>query len=327
MNAIPITAITAISTLALTCNAAAPASAQAQTAASRPLRIIVPYTAGSSSDIRGRIVAQALAAQLEQPVIIDNRPGIAGADILAKATPDGQTTGFLNATVLATATLLSSTLPYDPDRDYTAVALISNSPEVLVTDAKLNLNSVAELIAHAKANPGKLNFGSAGATSLTRLAMELFKIEAGVNIVHVPYKGIGLAINDTIGGRVQTLISDLSGVQPFIRSGALKALAVTSARRIPLLPEVPTTAEAGLPKVLSDNLTGLMAPIATPSPSLRRLHDAVVVALKKPAVVQQLTNQGVIPTPASADEFRKLVRDERARWAPIIKAHGIRADG
>ncbi len=318
-------AMALVATAAITATATVPALAQ--TAPVRPLRIIVPYTAGSSSDIRGRIVAQAMAAQLGQPVIIDNRPGIAGADILAKAMPDGQTTGFLNATVLATATLLSATLPYDPDRDYTAVALISNSPEVLVTDAKLNFHSVAELIAHAKAHPGKLNFGSAGATSLTRLAMELFKVEAGVNLVHVPYKGIGLAINDTIGGRVQTLISDLSGVQPFIRTGALKALAVTSARRIPLLPDVPTMAEASLPKVLSDNLTGLVAPAATPAPALRRLHDAVASALKKPDVAQQLANQGVIPTPATADEFRRLVREERARWSPIIKAHGIRADG
>jgi tripartite-type tricarboxylate transporter receptor subunit TctC len=312
-------------TLALACMLCAPA--HAQTSSARPIRIIVPYTAGSSADIRGRIVAQALAAQLAQPVVIDNRPGIAGADILAKATPDGLTTGFLNATVLATATLLSATLPYDPDRDYTAVALIANSPEVLVTDARLNLNSVAELIAHAKTHPGKLNFGSAGATSLTRLAMELFKGEAGINLVHVPYKGINLAINDTIGGRVQTLISDLSGVQPFVRSGALKALAVTSARRIPLLPGVPTMGEAGLPNVISDNLTGLVAPAATPAPSLRRLHDAVVAALNKPEVTLQLTNQGVIPTPASADEFRRRVREERARWTPIIKAHGIRADG
>ncbi len=313
--------------ISVTMLACAAASVHAQTSTTRPIRIIVPYTAGSSADIRGRIVAQALAAQLEQPVVIDNRPGITGADLLAKAAADGHTTGFLSATVLATAKLLSANLPYDPERDFTAVALISNSPEVLVTDAKLNFNSLGDLIAHAKAHPGKFNFGSSGATSLTRLAMELFKIEAGVNLVHVPYKGINLAINDTIGGRVQTLISDLSGVQPFIRSGALKALAVTSARRIPLLPNVPTMAEAGLPKVLSDNLTGLMAPAATPANAKRRLHDAVMISLKKPDVVQQLSNQGVIPTPASAGEFEALVREERVRWAPIIKAYGIRADG
>ena len=139
-----------ISATVLTCTTA---SAQAQTSTTRPIRIIVPYTAGSSADIRGRIAAQALAAQLEQPVVIDNRPGITGADILAKAAPNGHTTGFLSATVLATAKLLSANLPYDPERDYTAVALISNSPEVLVTDAKLNFNSLSDLISHAKANP------------------------------------------------------------------------------------------------------------------------------------------------------------------------------
>lgn len=307
--------------------AAAPVAAQTAASVARPMRIVIPYAAGSSSDIRGRIIAQAMAVPLGHAVVIDNRPGIAGADMLAKATPDGQTSGFLNATVLATATLLSSSLPFDPDRDYAPVALIANSPEVLVTDTKLNLNSVAELISHVKANPGKLNFGSAGATSLTRLAMELFKAEAGLSILHVPYKGIGLAINDTIGGRVQMLISDLSGVQPFVRSGALKALAVTSARRIPLLPGVPTMAEVGLPNVISDNLTGLVVPSATPGAPIRRLYDAAISALGKPEVVQQLTNQGVIPTPASAAELRTRVRDERQRWAPIIKTHNIRADG
>jgi tripartite-type tricarboxylate transporter receptor subunit TctC len=143
----------------------------------------------------------------------------------------------------------------------------------------------------------------------------------------VPCKGINLAINDTIGGRVQTLISDQSGVQRFIRSGALKALPVTSLRRIPLLPNVPTMAEAGLPKVLSNNLTGRMVPAATPANAEQRLHDAVMMSLKKPDVVELLSNQGVIPTPASAGKFEALLREKRVRWARIIKAHGIRADG
>ena len=309
-------AMALVATAAITATATVPALAQ--TAPVRPLRIIVPYTAGSSSDIRGRIVAQAMAAQLGQPVIIDNRPGIAGADILAKAMPDGQTTGFLNATVLATATLLSATLPYDPDRDYTAVALISNSPEVLVTDAKLNFHSVAELIAHAKAHPGKLNFGSAGATSLTRLAMELFKVEAGVNLVHVPYKGIGLAINDTIGGRVQTLISDLSGVQPFIRTGALKALAVTSARRIPLLPDVPTVGEIIPGFEVPPSWTGLLGPAQLSPAVLARISGDAIRALNQPETRARFVDTG-IPM-LSQSVLLKGVNDDPQTLGALMRA-------
>jgi tripartite-type tricarboxylate transporter receptor subunit TctC len=306
---------------------AAPLWAWAQSGASRAVRIIIPYVAGSPADIRGRIIMQALAAQLGQPVVVDNRPGLIGQELLAKATPDGLTGGLISATVAATATLLASNLNFDPERDYAPVALLANSPQAIVIDAKLNLNTMAEFIAHAKANPGKLNYGSAGVTSLVRLASELFKIEAGIDLTHIPYKGAGPAITDMLGGRVQMVIADMSGIQAHVKSGALKALAATSAKRLPLLPNVPTTAEVGLPKVISDNLTGLLVPAATPAAAKQRLHDAVVAVLKTPALVRQLEQQGIITTPDSGPAYAKLVREERARWTPIIKAHGIRADG
>ena len=307
--------------------AAAPQNAPAQAVPVRAVRIIIPYVAGSPADIRGRIITQALSHELQQPVVVDNRPGLVGQEVLAKATPDGLTGGLISATVAATATLLASNLSFDPDRDYASVALLANSPQAIVTDAKLNLNTLSEFIAHAKANPGKLNYGSAGVTSLVRLATELFKIEAGIDLTQIPYKGAGPAITDMMGGRVQLVIADVSGIHAFVRSGALKALAITSAKRVPLLPNVPTTAELGMPRMISDNLTGLVVPAATPVAAKQRLHDAVVAALKSPGVVRQLEQQGIIATPDSAQAYTSRVREERARWAPIIKAHGIRADG
>lgn len=299
--------------------------AAGQSFPSRPIKLIVPFAPGASGDIRGRIFAKAFSEHVGQPVVVENMGGgggIVGANAIAKSPKDGYTIGLLGTTFMATASLLSSNLPF-ADADLAPIALVTNSPQAIAVSAKSGFKSIADLVQYAKANPGKLNFGSAGPSSITRLAMEHFNGEAGVNIVHVPYKGIGPALVDLIGGQVQVVVSDVSGLQTHIKSGAVIPLAITSGQRISALPNVPTTAEVGLARVISDNRTGLMMAAGTPPSLVQTLGDAARAVLRKPEVVQQLAQGGVIATPGTADEYWTIVRDERARWAPIIKANNI----
>ncbi len=301
----------------------------AQTFPSKPLRIVVPFAAGGSADAMARILAQGMTAQLGQPITIENRGGaggIIGIDAVAKAAPDGYTLGLGNATGMSAAQFMTDKMPFDSDRDLAHLTLVVRVPEVLVANSKLGFNTTANLVTYAKANPGKLNYGSAGASSIIRLAVELFKVEAGVDIVHVPYKGIGPAVIDLLAGQVQLTIADVPAVLQHIRSGALKPLAITSAKRVPMLPDVPTTAEVGYPKVLSDNWYGLIAPGATPADVQRRLHAAAVAALQSPDIAQQFLAQGALPAPGSSDDFRATHRDEKAKWQPIVKANNIKLD-
>jgi tripartite-type tricarboxylate transporter receptor subunit TctC len=309
--------------------AALPASVRGQAFPSRPLRIIVPFAAGGSADVIARILAQGMSTQLGQPVQVENRGGaggIIGIDAVAKAAADGYTLGLGNATGMSAAQFMTDKMPFDSDRDLAHLTMVVRVPEVLVANAKLGFANTAALVAYARANPGKLNYGSAGASSIIRLACELFKAEAGVDIVHVPYKGIGPAVVDLLAGQVQLTIADVPAVLQHIRSGALKALAVTSSRRIPMLPDLPTSAEVGYPKVLSDNWYGLIAPAGTPAEIQKRLHGAAVAALQSADIAQQLTAQGALPAPGSAEEFRSAHRDEKAKWAPIVKANNIKLE-
>jgi tripartite-type tricarboxylate transporter receptor subunit TctC len=308
--------------------AAAPA-APAQSFPSHPLKIIVPFAAGGSADVVARIFGQSLSTQLGQPVVIDNRGGgggVIGIDAMAKSSRDGYGLGLANAAALAAAQYMTDKLPYDSDKDLAHITIVARVPEVLVANAKLGFANTAALVAYAKANPGKLNYGSAGASSIIRLAMELFKGEAGVDIVHVPYKGIGPAVTDLLAGQVQVTIADMPAVLQHIGSGAFKALAVTSAKRVTMLPDVPTTAEAGYPKVLSDNWYGFVAPAGTPPEILKRLNAAAVAALQNPEAVKQFEAQGALAAPGTPAEFEAALRDEKAKWAPIVKANHIRLD-
>ena len=301
----------------------------AQAFPSKPLKIVVPFAAGGSADAMARILAQGMTAQLGQPITIENRGGaggIIGIDAVAKAAPDGYTLGLGNATGMSAAQFMTDKMPFDSDRDLAHLTLVVRVPEVLVANSKLGFNTTANLVTYAKANPGKLNYGSAGASSIIRLAVELFKVEAGVDIVHVPYKGIGPAVIDLLAGQVQLTIADVPAVLQHIRSGALKPLAITSAKRVPMLPDVPTTAEVGYPKVLSDNWYGLIAPGTTPADVQRRLLAAAVAALQSPDIAQQFLAQGALPAPGSSDDFRATHRDEKAKWQPIVKANNIKLD-
>ncbi len=317
--------------LAAACSGAAlaPGLAAAQAFPTKPLKIVVPFAAGGSADAMARILAHGMSAQLGQSITVENRGGaggIIGIDAVAKAAPDGYTLGLGNATGLSAAQFMTDKMPFDSDKDLALLTLVVRVPEVLVANSKLGFNTAANLVSYAKANPAKLNYGSAGASSIIRLAVELFKVEAGIDIVHVPYKGIGPAVVDLLAGQVQVTIADVPAVLQHIRSGALKPLAITSAKRVPMLPDVPTTAEIGYPKVLSDNWYGLIAPAGTPPEVQKRLHAAAVAALQDPQIAQQFLAQGALPAPGSAEDFRATHRDEKAKWLPIVKANNIRLD-
>jgi tripartite-type tricarboxylate transporter receptor subunit TctC len=315
--------------LVLIAAALAAGAVTAQSYPSKPVRLVVGFPAGGPADIFGRAFAQGLSAGLAQPVIVENRSGVGGVlgiDAVAKAQPDGYMLGFNNQGSVAMAPYYMAKMPFNPDKDLALITTVVKVPEVVVVNPSLPVNSLAELIAYAKANPGKINFGSAGAGGITHLACELLKAEAKIDVVHVPYKGAAPAVTDLLGGQVQMGIFDVPVVLPHIQQGKFKALAVTSAKRAPPLPQVPTTAEVGYPKVISDNWYGLVAPAGTPPAVLNRIHEASVAALRSPALVEQFAKVGGIPAPSTRDEYAVFLGEEQQRWSAIIKAIGFKED-
>jgi len=301
----------------------------AQSYPSRPVHLVVGFPAGGPADIFGRTFAQALSSGLGQPVVVENKSGVGGVlgiDTVAKASPDGYTLGFNNQGSVAMAPYYMAKMPFNPNKDLALITTVVKVPEVVVVNPSLPVNSLAELIAYAKANPGKINFGSAGAGGITHLACELLKAEARIDVVHVPYKGAAPAVGDLLGGQVQMGIFDVPVVLPHIRSGKFKALAVTSAKRAPPLPEVPTTAEVGYPRVISDNWYGLVAPAGTPPAALKKIHEASIAALRSPALVEQFAKISGIPAPSTPEEYAAFLGEEQARWSAIIKAIGFKED-
>jgi len=315
--------------LVLIAAALAAGAVTAQSYPSKPVRLIVGFPAGGPADIFGRTFAQALSAGLGQTVIVENKSGVGGVlgiDTVAKAGPDGYTLGFNNQGSVAMAPYALTKMPFNPNKDLALITTVVKVPEVVVVNPSLPVNSLAELIAYAKANPGKINFGSAGAGGITHLACELLKAEARIDVLHVPYKGAAPAVSDLLGGQVQMGIFDVPVVLPHIKSGKFKALAVTSAKRAPPLPEVPTTAEVGYPKVISDNWYGLVAPAGTPSAVLKRVHEASIAALHSPALIEQFAKVSGIPAPSTPEEYTAFLGEEQARWSGIIKAIGFKED-
>ena len=293
----------------------------------KPVRLIVPFPAGGPADLFGRGLAQGMSANLGQPVIVENKGGVGGVlgvDSVAKAAPDGYTLGLNSASTVSIAPFSMSTIPYDPNKDLALITTVVRVPEVLAVHPSLPVNSLAELVAYAKANPGKVNFGSAGSGSITHLAGELLKAEAKIDLVHIPYKGAAPAVNDLLGGQVQMGVFDVPVLLPHIRAGKLKALAVTSGSRASTLPDVPTTGELNYPKVLSDNWYGLVAPAATPPAVLKRLNEAAVAALRSPELVEQYAKVSGIASPSTPQEYAAFLAVEQAKWGAIVKAIGFR---
>jgi len=303
------------------------AAALAQSYPSKPIRMIVPFPAGGPADIFGRSFAQGMAEQLGQPVVIENIGGVGGVlgvDRAAKSAPDGYTLGFNSGSTLSIAPYSFVKLPYDVKKDFALITLVVRVPEVLAVHPSLPVNSLSELIAYAKANPGKVNFGSAGGGSITHLAGELLKAEAKIDLVHIPYKGAAPAVNDLLGGQVQMGIFDVPILLGHIRSGKLKALAVTSAARAPTLPDVPTTAEGAYPNVTSDNWYGLVAPATTPQEVLKRIHAAAVATLRSAAVAEQFAKVGGVASPGTPQDYASFLAAEQAKWSRIVNAIGFK---
>lgn len=303
--------------------------AWAQPYPSKPIKLIVPFPAGGPADLFARVLGSGMAAELGQQVVIENRAGaggLSGVDALAKSAPDGYTIGMNGAAALSAIPFMVSRMPFDWRKDLALLTLVVRVPEVLVVHPSVAASTLQEFVAHARANPRKINFGSAGAGSITHLAGELLKIEARIDLVHVPYRGAAPAVNDLLGGHVQMVVLDTPVLLPHIRSGAVKALAVTSAARSAALPDVPTTGEAGFGNVLSDNWYGLSAPAGVPAEMLDKLHRAAMTALQSADLKKQLDSQDALPLPTTPAEFAAFVQAEQAKWRPIVAATGTRID-
>ena len=305
----------------------AAAAAGAQPYPAKPLRMIVPFPAGGPADLFGRGLAAAMAADFGQPVLVENVSGVGGVlgvERALKSPPDGYTLGFNSGSTLSIAPYSLAKLPYDIKKDVALITLVVRVPEVLAVHPSLPAASLADLVAYARSNPGKVNFGSAGGGSITHLAGELLKAEAKIDLVHVPYKGAAPAVSDMVGGQVQMGIFDVPVLLAHIRSGRLRALAVTSASRAPALPDVPTTAEAGYAGVTSDNWYGLIAPAATPSAVLRRIHSAAISSLNTASLREQFEKVGGMASPGTPQEYAAFLAAEQAKWSRIVAAIGFR---
>jgi tripartite-type tricarboxylate transporter receptor subunit TctC len=252
--------------------------------------------------------------------------GVLGVERAAKSPPDGYTLVLNSSSAVSIAPFSMAKMPYDPLKDLALITTVVRVPEVLAVNPVLPVHSLAELVAYARANPGKINFGSAGSGTITHFAGESLKVEANINLVHIPYKGAAPAVQDLLGGQVQMGVFDVPILLPHIRSGKLKALAVTSARRAPSLPEVPTTADGGYPKVISDNWYGLVGPAGIPPLVLRRIHAAAVAALNSPELVEQYAKVSGVPMPSSPEEYAVFIAAEQARWGALVKAIGFKAE-
>jgi tripartite-type tricarboxylate transporter receptor subunit TctC len=316
----------AVSALSMLLCWVAPVSAQ--TYPSRPVRIIIPLSSGGTTDVPGRIVAQRLSESLGQQFFVENRPGaggIIGADAVAKAKPDGYTL-LLTATPHVITPGLYKSIPYNAVTDFAPVTRIASGPYVMVVHPSLGVNSIRELVALAKAQPGKIDFASSGNGSAQHLVGALFASMAGVNINHVPYKGSGPATADMISGIVKLGFPGTPIAIPHIKAGRLKALGVTTSRRSAQLPDVPTIAEAGVPGYEAIVWVGLLAPLATPREIIHRLNSEIVKMLRLPEVEQLLQASGVDPTPTTPEEFGAYVKSEFDKWQKVVKESGATAN-
>jgi tripartite-type tricarboxylate transporter receptor subunit TctC len=323
-----LTRLAALSILCLLCCAAPAVAQDAKDYPTKPIRVIVPYPPGGGTDVVARIIADPLAAALGQPIIIDNRGGAAGnlgTDIAAKAAPDGYTI-LLTLSSHTINPRLYDKLPFDVERDFAPISLVALSPQILVAHPSVPANNIRELIALAKAEPGKLNFASVGTGSPGHIAGELFKLKTGVDMVHVPYKGGGPAVTDTLGGQVQLLFVTLPAAMQHVKAGRLKALAVTSDKRSLAAPDIPTIAESGVPDCVVNSWYGALAPAKTPPAIIARLQAAFAKVLATPEVKDKLFAQGAEAAPSSSADFERRIHDELKQWEYVIREAKIKAE-
>jgi tripartite-type tricarboxylate transporter receptor subunit TctC len=303
--------------------------ALAQGYPAKPIKIVVPFTPGGTTDVLARAVGQKLTANWGQPVVIDNRPGAGGnigSEVVAKAAGDGYTLLMGTISTHGINPSLYTKLPFDAVKDFAPVSLVARVPNVLVLHPSVPANSVKELIALAKAKPGQLNFASSGNGTSIHLSGEMFKTMAGVQMSHIPYKGSAPALTDLLGGQVSLMFDNMPTALPHVKAGRLKALAVTTAKRSPALPELPTVAESGLPDFEATSWFGVLAPAATPKEIVSKLSGEIAKILKTPDVQAQLSGQGAEPVGSTAEEFATHIKSEMAKWAKVVKESGARID-
>ena len=315
--------------VALLVAALASLSALAQTYPDKPIRVIVPVPAGGTPDVVARMVTPGLSSLLGQQLVVDNRGGaggLIGAEMAAKAIPDGYTLFFSSPGSLTILPHLQKHVNYDTLRDFLPVSLVSVGPFLLITHPSVPVKTVKELLALAKAEPGKLNYASAGNGAANHLAMELFKSMAGVNLTHIPYKGAPQAVTDLIGGSVNLMFNSIPPALPHIKSGRLRLIAVSSAKRSPQLPDAPTVSEAGVAGYESITWFGLLAPAKTPPAIVARLHRELVKVVRAPEMRAQLELQGYDPVGGSPAEFAAFIRAESAKYAKVVKLSGAKID-
>src|SRR5713101_5095413 len=310
---------TGLSTLLL------PALAAAQDYPTKPIKLIVPFPPGGPNDIIARVVGQRMSELTRQPVVIDNRggqAGVLGTDAVAKSNPDGYTIGIVSASGLAISPTMEK-VAYDVAKDFAPITLVVTVPEMLVVAGNVPANNMAELVALAKAQPGKLNFASAGVGGLPHLAGELFKLTAKIDVVHVPYRGATPAINDLLGQQVQMTFLDLPVILPQIKAGTLRPIALGAKERAPTAPDVPTTAEVGMPDLLIENWYGMVAPAATPPAIVATMNRVANEAMSDPSVKEKMADQGLTLAGDSPEHFRGFIDSETKKWANVIKEAGV----
>ena len=304
-----------------------PMTTAAQSYPSKPVRLIVPFPPGGSNDVVGRMIAVQLSTQLDKPVIVENQGGaggLIGTEMAARAQPDGYTLLLISVAYAFNPAIYK--LPYDPATAFAPVAMLGAGPMVIAVTSKLPVSSVKELIALAKQKPGELNYATAGVGSFQHLASELFKQQAGVDIVHIPFKGGGPAMMDVIAGNTQIAIGSLIQMLPQIKAGKLKALGVGSARRIAALPDLPTISEAGVPGYEVTNWWGIVVPAGTPRPIIDRLHKELTAVVASQDTRKRFETEGAEPLSMSVDEVGRFIAAETVKWARVVKEAGIRAE-
>jgi len=305
-----------------------PALAAAEDFPNKTIRLIVPFPPGGPNDIIARVVGQRMSEILKQTIIVDNRSGqggVVGTDVVAKAAPDGYTIAIASAGALAISPSMEK-VAYDTLKDLQPITLVAKVPEMLVVATSVPANNMKELIALAKSQPGKLNFASSGPGSMPHLAGELFRLTAGINIVHVPYRGAAPAVNDLLAQQVQMVFLDLPVLLPQIKAGKLKPIAVGTTQRVASAPDVPTTVETGMPNLQTENWYGMVAPAKTPPEVVAILNKAAIQAMKDPTVIEKLSSQGAILVGDTPEQFRGYIDSETKKWAKVIADAGVHTE-
>ena len=307
--------------------AAVPAAAQ--NFPSKPVKMIMPYPGGGPTDILGRLIGQKLSEAWGQNVIIDNRPGgggMIGGQLAAKSPPDGYTLYLGGVTTLVLATFLQKNMPFDPQRDFQPVSQTTTSPLLLMVHPALPAKNVREFIALARTRPGDINYGTSGPGGSGHLAGELFRTVTKTNIVHVPYRGAPPALNDLVAGQLQSVFGSMLAAVPHVRSGKIRALAVTGPKRSIAVPEVPTFSESGLANYDASTWNGILVPTGTPRAIIERLHGELAKILRTPNVLDRLSADGPIPVSSTPEEFAAFIRTERAKWGAVVREANIRIE-